>query len=210
MIFHFKVNRNSGKTYDHCFYSDSKHILYKKYDYLPRILLTIFILGLLIISGIYTLKTLCFIFAIVFACLIVSFINFERFREINKNQNEIEQFLFDNSVTVFHSILDNDHETSLLMYLYEDYVHVLILEGSSFYKYSCPENCNDSFKIVHNNKSLSVRDFSINGSFNVFRKYHYLVYGEYYSLFENDFVKMFKKAESFIIENLKKYNIVRK
>lgn len=101
MIFHFKVNRNSVKTYDHCFYSDSKHILYKKYDYLPRILLTIFILGLLIISGIYTLKTLCFIFAIVFACLIVSFINFERFREINKNQNEIEQFLFDNSVPVF-------------------------------------------------------------------------------------------------------------
>lgn len=59
MIFHFKVNRNSGKTYDHCFYNDSKHILYKKYDYLPRILLTIFILSLLIISGIYTLKTLC-------------------------------------------------------------------------------------------------------------------------------------------------------
>lgn len=45
MIFHLKVNRNSGKTYDHCFYSDSKHILYKKYDYLPRILLTIFILS---------------------------------------------------------------------------------------------------------------------------------------------------------------------
>lgn len=29
MIFHFKVNRNNVKTYDHCFYSDSKHILYK-------------------------------------------------------------------------------------------------------------------------------------------------------------------------------------
>lgn len=182
----------------------------KKYDYLPRILLTIFILSFLIISGIYTLKVLCFIFAIVFACLIVSFINFERFREINKNQNEIEQFLFDNSVPVFHSILDNDHETSLLMYLYGDYVHVLIFEGNSFYKYSYPENCNDSFKIVSNNKSLSVRDFSISGSFNVFRKYHYLVYGEYYSLFENDFVKMFKKAESFITDNLKQHDIVLK
>lgn len=210
MIFHFKVNRNSGKIYDNCFYSDSKHILYKKYDYLPRILLTIFILGLLIISCIYTLKTLCFIFAIVFICLIVSFINFERFREINKNQNEIEQFLFDNSAPVFHSILDNDHETSLLMYLYEDYVHVLIFEGSSFYKYSCPENCNDSFKIVENNKSFPVRDFSIDDSFNEFSKYNYLVYGEYHNLFENDFIKIFKKAESFIIENLKKYNIVRK
>lgn len=210
MIFHFKVNRNTGKVYDHYFYSDSSYILYKKYDYLSRILSTIFVLCLLIFSSIYTLKVLCLIFAIVFACLIVSFINFERFREINKNQNEIEQFLFDNSVPVFYSILDNDHETSLLMYLYKNYIHVLILESSSFYKYSCPDNCNDSFKILHNNKSLSVRDFSINGSFNVFRKYHYLVYGEYYSLFENDFVKMFKKAESFIIENLKKYNIVRK
>nr|DAI15669.1 MAG TPA: hypothetical protein [Caudoviricetes sp.] len=96
------------------------------------------------------------------------------------------------------------------MYLYGDYVHVLIFEGNSFYKYSYPENYNDSFKIVSNDKSLSVRDFSINGSFNVFRKYRYLVYGEYYSLFENDFVKMFKKAESFITNNLKQHDIVLK
>lgn len=210
MIFHFKVNRNTGKVYDHYFYSDSNHILYKKYDYWPRILLIIFVLGFLIFSGIYTLKVLCFIFAIVFGCLIISFIDFKRFRKADKSQDKIKHILSNNNVPVFHSILDNTHETSLLMYLHEDYVHVLIFEGCSFYKYSYPEDCNNSFKIVENNKSLSVRDFSIENSFNEFSKYDYLIYGEYHNLFENDFIKIFKKAESFIVENLKKYNIVRK
>lgn len=159
MIFHFKVNRNTGKTYDHYFYSDSNCILYKKYDYLLRILSTIFVLCLLIFSSIYTLKVLCLIFAIVFGCLIISFIDFKRFRKVDKSQVKIKQILSNNGVPVFHSILDNTHETSLLMYLYEDYVHVLIFEGCSFYKYSYPEDCNNSFKIVENNKSLPVRDF---------------------------------------------------
>ena len=138
MLIHFRINRNNGKVIQ-------RHIAKS-------------ITGF----GVYKESFNPFI---VFACLIVSFINFERFREINKNQNEIEQFLFDNSVPVFYSILDNDHETSLLMYLYEDYVHVLIFECCSFYKYSYPEDCNNSFKIVENNKSLPVRDCSIENSF---------------------------------------------